>query len=797
MNTLFNQEYGPKSGDERLNKLSGLIESVDRPGDYCVHDRLMTLMPKLEVGNSGILSFPIPPEQIRSLIAEAEPAPYGKGEETILDASVRDCWQVASDKVRLGKSWKKILNGIVRSAASGLGCPEKATSAELYKLLIYEKGGFFKPHRDTEKTDGMVATLVIALPTAGAGGDLAVRHQGNETVIDMCANEPSELAFAAFYADCEHEVFPVTEGHRICLVYNLILKGNKSLMAPNFDETESAIATELTARSQDPDGPNRFVWVMDHDYSEAGLSFDTLKNIDAAVGRVLAAVAHRSNFELFAAILRYEDSGPAISDYGGYGYWDQEAFECDDFEIVEVSSYDCWLEGWVRPDNKEIDLGKLNLEPQELMPEGRMKDEEPDSSRLTEATGNAGASFDRSYSRAAFILWPKKECLKAFKGTNPELILNILSLAREQTDSPVQIKDLASQLMDIWPNPSEYWEYTRDWPKHTNSALSQLCEMEGAEVISSFLDRMVLPHYTKHFNQGITKAAKKLGAERVRDILNELILTKFQWEPEGIIELTSRLLKRYEKPADGPWPEALQEAVTAVCDALPTLGNQPEDQEETGTWSQNPKRVTSLSADALKLFFFLGWHFGLAGKLNQAVKFIIGSPNLISPDRVIPQFLNALWLERRDDAKCSDAFDVLWRHSSDYLLSRSATYPESPPDWKLPTDQLSSECPQYKKIKEFCADPQAQVLRLAIAQSVRFRVMSEVEKSKIDMRFETEEKGRPYKLVCTKTRASYERRLKEYSEDIKHIRLLKEIAVAVADSAQVANKLSVAIAHSD
>ena len=30
------------------------------------------------------------------------------------------------------------------------------------------------------------------------------------------------------------------------------------------------------------------MWVLDHDYSEAGLSFDALKNVDAALARTLA-----------------------------------------------------------------------------------------------------------------------------------------------------------------------------------------------------------------------------------------------------------------------------------------------------------------------------------------------------------------------------------------------------------------------------------------------------------------------------------------------------------------------------
>lgn len=34
-----------------------------------------------------------------------------------------------------------------------------------------------------------------------------------------------EIYFAAFYADCEHEVMPITDGFRISLVYNVVYTG--------------------------------------------------------------------------------------------------------------------------------------------------------------------------------------------------------------------------------------------------------------------------------------------------------------------------------------------------------------------------------------------------------------------------------------------------------------------------------------------------------------------------------------------------------------------------------------------
>lgn len=158
-------------------------------------------MPKVEVEGVGVLSFPVPAAQIEEIIQQAVRAPYGRGEETILDTSGRDVWQLTPAKVRLGgKSGERSFQHILSAVAGGLGCDGANVSAELYMLLVYDEGGFFKEHRDTEKSDGMFGTLVIVLPSAHRGGELVIRHAGRETTVDLSGGEVSELAFAAFYA---------------------------------------------------------------------------------------------------------------------------------------------------------------------------------------------------------------------------------------------------------------------------------------------------------------------------------------------------------------------------------------------------------------------------------------------------------------------------------------------------------------------------------------------------------------------------------------------------------------------
>jgi hypothetical protein len=174
---------------------------------------------------------------------------------------VRKVWQLAPSRLDIGgKSWPDTFERILSICAEGLGCTGAHVSAEIYKLLVYDEGAFFKAHRDTEKTEGMFGTLLIVLPSPHTGGELVVRHADREVTIDLSADEVAEIKFAAFYADCEHAVLPVTSGNRVCLVYNLLqrplrdAKNPLPLMPPVYDaETASSrqgpAAAEITPTS--------------------------------------------------------------------------------------------------------------------------------------------------------------------------------------------------------------------------------------------------------------------------------------------------------------------------------------------------------------------------------------------------------------------------------------------------------------------------------------------------------------------------------------------------------------------
>jgi hypothetical protein len=138
-------------------------------------------------------------------------------------------------------------------------------------MLVYEEGGHFKPHRDTEKADGMFATLIVQFPSDFTGGELVVRHRGAERICDMGAKDQSnkhQFYFAALYADCEHEVRQITSGHRLVLTYSLCWADKKGSPTPAPPPMDSAVALAEALKSFH--GPGCLL--LEHQYTASCLA---------------------------------------------------------------------------------------------------------------------------------------------------------------------------------------------------------------------------------------------------------------------------------------------------------------------------------------------------------------------------------------------------------------------------------------------------------------------------------------------------------------------------------------------
>ena len=271
--------------------------------------------PGLRVKGLGEIAFPLQASQVKELTALAEAAPYGKGTRTVLDETIRKCWQVDASCFSFDSpQWKKFLKQTLAVISEDLGIRGKI-SAHPYKLLVYGKGGHFKAHKDSEKLDAMFGTLVIALPSKHEGGRLCIRHDGREIEVDF-SNEihRHEFQHAAFFADCEHAVEPVRSGYRCCVVYNLRLdEGDAGLLNLSLTAQARSLLPSLAALKKAGAGKLRAV-LLDHSYTEANLALRNLKGNDQARANALLAAAEEAGFTAHLALVTCHKSGELDDD---------------------------------------------------------------------------------------------------------------------------------------------------------------------------------------------------------------------------------------------------------------------------------------------------------------------------------------------------------------------------------------------------------------------------------------------------------------------------------------------------
>ncbi|NNJ83833.1 MAG: 2OG-Fe(II) oxygenase, partial [Gammaproteobacteria bacterium] len=404
------------------DRLLAVLDAVNRPNTACTGGDLPFVMPGLMVDGPGLISLPLNPDQARALIARCRQAPYGKGTETIVDTDVRRTWELDPDSFALtNPKWETLLADTLARIKSELGLTNCKLDAHLYKLLVYEEGGFFLPHQDGERLDGMVATLVIILPSLHEGGELIVSHDGARHRFTFAgAASGNELSYAAFYADCRHEVAPIQSGYRLGLIYNLTLTGpknsKKTLTAPTSAPAITAVTEILNDWRVDP-VPEKMAVLLEHEYTQDGLAPTTLKGADRARAEILFGAAEQADYIAHLALITLWQVGSA--EYTEYAsrrqrrsrYWDDDGYgsdEANDYEMGEVFDESLSADHWTDREGNTIDFGEMDLDEAEIIGHEPLVDGEPSEEEFEGYTGNAGMEISRWYYRAAVVIWPRE-----------------------------------------------------------------------------------------------------------------------------------------------------------------------------------------------------------------------------------------------------------------------------------------------------------------------------------------------------------------------------------------------------
>lgn len=796
-----------------LQPLAELLTGVTRPGDYFSTGNVETPLPTLTVEGVGTVSFPVPPAQARELIAvAAERAPYGRGDQTLVDDSVRKVWQIPPAKVSLrGAGWTRTLAAVMVGVATELGCEPAHVAAEFYKLLIYDEGGFFAAHRDTEKAPGMFGSLVVTLPSAHEGGDLVIRHADRETVLSLRNAEPGEIRYAAFYTDCEHEVRPVTRGYRVCLVYNLVFKTcNRLPTPPDHRQAVTAAAERLRPWVERDGDPDKLVYLLEHHYTQAALSWGALKGADAARAAVLREATAAAGCAVHLGIVHIEESGWAEHD--GWGdrrrgrrYWDDEDDEeeendeedQDGFAIGEVYDGHTFIDTWRDVADKPVAMGEVPLGDEEVLPAGALDGAKPDAQHFSEATGNEGASFERTYLRAAIVLWPlaRTDVVCASAGIDAsivrlgQLVAEIATAPGDSTLSP-RVREIALHLVD------ERWDDYENQGARIDALLGHLARFGDAALIGSFA-RLWTHFYQAERNPALLALASVLGPERMADQVRQLFAEVATTRPDGCLRLWRGLalgpLSEHRSLLAGLFDQLVAAVPGFKAVAKPSKSTRSAAGyriilEETASRHRGAQPITT---ETLAAFLAIARSTLDLAAVETVLGALARNPAAIPPRAVL---LPATQLLVRAAAP-ADVTAALWRTGADVLLARSAVPPPEPTDWAQSTSVPGTgRDPLLRELANFARDPVAREHRFRVAAAKRMIVHQAIEEAALDMTHITERRGSPYTLVCTKTRATFDAAVGVYEADLADMRELLDLPPASArGEATVAAALRAAV----
>ncbi|MGB6400041.1 MAG: 2OG-Fe(II) oxygenase [Bradyrhizobium sp.] len=652
--------------------------------------------------------------------------------------------------------------GLVADIALGLGVNEPV-AAEFYKLLVYDTGSFFVDHRDTEKAPGMFATMVLVLPSTHSGGELVIKHVGREVVLDPRPEEPSEIGFAAFYADCVHEVRPVKTGCRLTLVYNLRFAGKRHpLKAPDYRAEHGRVVELLRSWASAEDEPDKLILPLEHVYTPAELSFGALKGADAGVASVLVKAAAEADCDLHLALVSIEESGSAEhTGYYGRGRWSRDE-EDEEFEVAEVLDRALILSEWRRPDGGEAGLGDFPFTEDELCPPDAFEDLMPDEQHFHEATGNEGASFERSYRRAGFVLWPTARKLAVLNqaGLRTTLpYLEDLTVRWETSNAPVQsplwheADELSQHMLRSWPRSP----WREDDDDEAGRMLDLQIRLANVECIDAFFAEVSAEgHYAASDNGAIVRAVVLLPTSRATELLVRIVRRN---APVHLSACGNLLLRCVAAPTGATGD--LEQICVAVIEALP---GDPTERKQVDTWTRPMPVKPGFVVDLLTATSRID-----AGLAGRALEYLLAWPKTYKPDDVLVPA--ALAIAKLVDSKAWLAAGRLREAALDHLRRRIALPLEAPRDWTR-TNPLKCTCSDCRALAAFLVTPDQQQWRLKAVQDRRTHVEQSVRSATCDLDLTTERRGSPHTLVATKNQASYERRAKQRGQDLEHVSAL-------------------------
>lgn len=654
--------------------------------------------------------------------------------------------------------------------------------------MVYEKGGFFLPHRDSEKHDRMVASLIVVLPSPFEGGRLIVRHGAAKLALAFEeAASGKATCFAAFYADCEHEVERVTHGVRIALAYNLMLKplpgkpsGAATATAPS-DQLAGNIASWVTRQPAKP-----LVFALNHHYTERGLSLELLKGADRKLADLVIPAAEKVDCLVHLAqvsrhLLQFADDGSFDDSYSGYSY---RAPRRHAIEIGET--YEDELNGtaWADLSGKKQPWGSIALDLSAIVSPVPIDDWKPTSEEFEGYTGNAGNTLERWYHRSALVVWHRDQHFDVVASCGAaDSIPLFVSMAKKLAKTPKKRLDasrrdcirFARAIVAQWPRRSMGYGHDQDgegspfddFPNH-------LLMLHDRDTVAAFLTKLAEQDETLPLNSFVVAACREFGWTAFAQELKQLITSQphEHWQTKISLRDIEWLAAFCCDPSADPARTIL---AGELCDIAVKRFCVPSPQQPVYYPSRH-RRAASIAEKSLPLLLQALAASGRDEDLSHVIRFVQELPDEFSLDDCqVPALKLLIPWSRQRFGSIHPPFRSWLEAVRNQLERATAKEPTPPADWARPAD-VDCKCQYCAQLKAFLADDAHEVGRIAAREDMRQHLIDVIGRHQCDVKHALERKGSPHSLVLTKTTGSFDRAVKRFEADRRLLSALPPVS---------------------
>jgi hypothetical protein len=765
-----------------LEEISAAIGAIGARAEFAVEQSLAADVLELRVRGVGRVAVPVTEGVAAKLIAAARPAPFGVRDETRHDERVRSTWEIPADQVAVGAAFDRALASKLATIGRRLGLAGGgALRPVLDKLLVYGPGQFFAPHQDSERGDGMLATLVVVLPSRRAGGRLVVSHKGKRRIFDA-ASDAGALRLVAFYADCRHEIQRVTRGYRISLTYHLLHEGAAASRAPHgaVDRLATSVKayfstpgkTRFGSASGEP--PDRLVYLLDHEYTQRGLAFERLKGADRARVAALLSVADRLDLEAHLALAEVHETWSGKGDESAFGYGpgededDDEAGDPEGDSLGDLHDSEARLGHWVGRDGA-VDPGVSTHVGEDEMCWTRPSVEfDPFRSEHEGYMGNYGNTVDRWYHRAAVVLWPRSRRFVLRARASPgwavaEVGRLLKAGGLDEARGGVRV------LLSFWPQRAGSDQRPRFFGKVARLALA----LDEPGLASGLLAPLGPDRITAENASALVAAAERYGLTWSRDLFDRWRERQRHDEPRGlaVLPVLVRALATHHWGGARALGEAVLRAEIAafrarVVDAR-TLVARPDG--EAIRHELVREAVVLLEAVAA---------LDSPGPREELRRALVAGGGGLAPMSLVAVLQQAQAKGAGTEIGRLD-LDELHAHVGASLRVSLATPPRAPSDWSIEAD-LGCRCELCRELTAFLRDPVARDRRWPLAKERRRHVHSMIEMFDLPVARDTIRQGSPFVLVLEKQAILFAREVKRREAEAKALRWVERARAGLA-----------------